>query len=207
MLSPPDGRVTTTGRRTIASVDRIATCGWLMIGMVSTDPAEPLLEIVKVPPAISSGDNLRLRATGEIVDLTSDRSQALAFGAAHDRNQQTPVIEIDRDAEVDVTVHHEVVAVDARVHVREVGQRIDHRASDEGQVREAVALLRLELGLHAVARGVDVGEVDLDHAERVRADVLRHDHVRAGGLANLRQRHHVVAIAHAHGGLGRGRGC
>ena len=28
----------------------IATCGWLMIGIVSTEPAEPLLEIVNVPP-------------------------------------------------------------------------------------------------------------------------------------------------------------
>jgi len=55
MPSPPSAVFTTTGFRVIASVDRIATCGWLMIGIVNTLPAEPLLEIVKVPPLISSG--------------------------------------------------------------------------------------------------------------------------------------------------------
>ena len=46
----------------IASVERIATCGWLMIGIVSTEPAEPLLEIVNVPPLISSGISFRVLA-------------------------------------------------------------------------------------------------------------------------------------------------
>ena len=46
----------------MASVDRIATCGWLMIGIVSTEPAEPLLEIVNVPPEISSGISFFVRA-------------------------------------------------------------------------------------------------------------------------------------------------
>ena len=62
MPSPPSGRSPTTGLRAIASVDRIATCGWLMIGIVSTLPAEPLLLIVNVPPVISSGLNLRVHA-------------------------------------------------------------------------------------------------------------------------------------------------
>ncbi len=46
----------TTGFFEIASVDKIATCGWLITGMVNTEPAEPLFEIVNVPPEISSGD-------------------------------------------------------------------------------------------------------------------------------------------------------
>ena len=62
MLSDPSGKRNATGLRTMASVLMIATCGWLMIAMVKTEPAEPLLEIVNVPPEISSGDNLRLRA-------------------------------------------------------------------------------------------------------------------------------------------------
>ena len=33
-----------------------------MIGIVSTEPAEPLFEIVNVPPEISSGLSLRVRA-------------------------------------------------------------------------------------------------------------------------------------------------
>ena len=50
IASPPSGPTATTGLRTIASVEMIATCGWLMIGIVSTEPAEPLFEIVNVPP-------------------------------------------------------------------------------------------------------------------------------------------------------------
>ena len=46
----------------INKVEMMPTCGWLMIGIVSTDPAEPLLEIVNVPPWISSGLSLRARA-------------------------------------------------------------------------------------------------------------------------------------------------
>ena len=34
MDSDPSGCVTTTGRRAMPSVARIATCGWLMIGTV-----------------------------------------------------------------------------------------------------------------------------------------------------------------------------
>jgi len=35
MVSSPSGPVTTTGRFLMPSVDRIATCGWLMIGSVA----------------------------------------------------------------------------------------------------------------------------------------------------------------------------
>ena len=62
IASPPSSVSTTTGLRTMASVDRIATCGWLITGIVSTDPAEPLLEMVNVPPLISSGPSFLVRA-------------------------------------------------------------------------------------------------------------------------------------------------
>jgi hypothetical protein len=77
MLSLPSGNATTTGLRTIASVDRIATCGWLMIAMVSTEPAEPLLLIVKVPPEISSGDSLRflVRDARSLISRASERKR------------------------------------------------------------------------------------------------------------------------------------
>ena len=66
----------------MASVERIATCGWLMIAIVSTEPAEPLLEIVNVPPLISSGISfLRAGPTGEVVDVPGDGPQPLALGA------------------------------------------------------------------------------------------------------------------------------
>src|SRR4029077_9817913 len=52
----------TTGRLTIASVVRIAACGWLMIGWLAIDPVAPVLLSVIVPPCTSSGFNRLPRA-------------------------------------------------------------------------------------------------------------------------------------------------
>src|ERR671934_103730 len=62
MLSLPSASVTTTGRLTTASRSRIATCGWLMIGVASTAPYAPGFVIVKVPPLSSSGERRLPRA-------------------------------------------------------------------------------------------------------------------------------------------------
>ena len=62
MASLPLPSVTTTGRLTTVSVDRIATLGTLMIGADMNDPNGPGLVIVKVEPARSSGSILPLRA-------------------------------------------------------------------------------------------------------------------------------------------------
>src|SRR3954466_5538361 len=64
MASLPSGRWTTKGRRCTPSVDRIATCGWLMIGNVSAVPNGPGFVIVNVPPVISSGPSFFDRARG-----------------------------------------------------------------------------------------------------------------------------------------------
>ena len=86
----------------MASVDRIATWGWLMMAAVSTEPAEPLLEMVNVPPWISSGEQARAWArVGEVDDLPGDGPQALGVGVADDRHQEALVVEVDGDAEVD----------------------------------------------------------------------------------------------------------
>ena len=114
----------TTGLRTMASVEMIATCGWLMIGIVSTEPAEPLLVSVNVPPVISSGLSLRVRARSarSLISRAMAR-EPLGLGVADDRGQQALVVEIDGDAEVDVVVHDELVVADAGVEVRELAQR------------------------------------------------------------------------------------
>ena len=80
MPSLPSGRATTTGRRMMASVERIATCGWLMIGAVSTEPAEPLFEMVNVPPWISSGLSLRAlaRAARSLISRAMARSRLVS---------------------------------------------------------------------------------------------------------------------------------
>ena len=52
----------TTGRLTIASIERIATSGALMMGIDVTDPNQPVLFTVKVPPWMSSSRSLFERA-------------------------------------------------------------------------------------------------------------------------------------------------
>ena len=75
---------------------------------------------------------------------------------------------VDGDPEVDVAVHDELAVADARIEVRELGQRVDHRPADERQVGEREALGRPPVVLDRPARGVDVRIVHLDDAERVR---------------------------------------
>src|SRR4029077_4507108 len=62
IASAPSAVRATAGRRTMLAVELMPPGGWLMIGIVSTDPADPLFEIVNVPPWISSGLSLRERA-------------------------------------------------------------------------------------------------------------------------------------------------
>ena len=71
---------TTTGRLTIASRSRIATCGWLITGVAMIEPYWPGLVIVNVPPATSSGRSSRLRARrARAGELTADEVRGGTF--------------------------------------------------------------------------------------------------------------------------------
>ena len=62
MESVPSGAVTILGRFSITPTPRIATCGWLMIGMPAYGPKPPGLVIVNVPRWMSSGNSFLVRA-------------------------------------------------------------------------------------------------------------------------------------------------
>ncbi len=51
----------------------------------------------------------------DVVDRGRERAEAQAVGAVHDGDDETLVVEVDRDTEVDRLVHDERVAVDAGV--------------------------------------------------------------------------------------------
>src|SRR5215467_14559021 len=61
-MSSPSGPVSTLGRFSIAPTQRIATCGWLMIGVPVSDPNTPGLVIVNVPSWTSRGSSRLVRA-------------------------------------------------------------------------------------------------------------------------------------------------
>ena len=58
----------------------------------------------------------------EVAHLPGQEPQPLAVRGAHDGRDQAVEVEVDGDAEVDVAVDDETLAVDARVHVRVVGE-------------------------------------------------------------------------------------
>ena len=116
MASLPSGRSTTTGRRLTPSVERMATCGWLMIGSVIVVPNGPGLVMVNVPPGDVVGPELlRPRPAGEVADLAGDGPQPLAVGVVDDRHHQALEVEVDGDAEVDVVVHDQLALAEAGV--------------------------------------------------------------------------------------------
>src|SRR5581483_2380319 len=68
ITSPSAGSSTTTARLTTPPVPRIATCGWLMIGVSNRAPRLPVLVSVNVPPASSSGLTWPALVLGVVVD-------------------------------------------------------------------------------------------------------------------------------------------
>ena len=146
MLSLPSGRSTTTGRRFTPSVERMATCGWLMTGIVSSVPNGPGLVIVNVPSEMSSGVSFFERARdGEVADVAGDGAHALAVGVADDRDHEALEVEVDGDPEVQVVVHDQRLVGEGGVHLGELVERVDDGPGHERQVGEAEALLGLPL--------------------------------------------------------------
>ena len=83
---------------------RIATCGWLMIGIPNSAPNTPGLVIVNVPPGDFVGLELfGARAVGQVGDRAARADEIFFVGLLDDRHDQAPV-ERDRDADVDVLV-------------------------------------------------------------------------------------------------------
>src|SRR4051794_25073259 len=160
MLSLPSASVMTTGRLTTASRSRIATCGWLMIGVAASAPYWPGFVIVNVPPRTSSGWSARSRARRAGARMrrprppsgracaaraTGTKSPSPSRGAAaeplvgevlrvaDDRHDEPVLVERDGDAEVDPIVARERVALEPGVEVGELAQRLDDAARDDRQ--------------------------------------------------------------------------
>ena len=76
--------------------------------------------MVKVPPCTSSGLSFFVRArVAEVVDRAAQAEEILLVGVADHRDDQA-LVERDGDADVDVLLVDDVVAVDRRVDDREL---------------------------------------------------------------------------------------
>jgi len=178
MLSSPDGSLTTTGRRTIASMSRIAICGWLITGVAMTVPYCPGLVIVNVPSRISSGFSSPVRArVARSRDPLGQLGDTQASARDH-RDEQPLSAKRDGNSKVDRLVAHDVSAVEPGVQIRELGERSHRRARNDRQRRRA----------QPGARRLDCAEIDLDPRSDRRGGLERSLHVVADRAAHAGQR-------------------
>ena len=120
-------------------------------------------------------ESLRTSALGQLGDRRREPLEAEPLGSRDHRNDQ-PLVERHRDPEVDVVVMDELVAIDRRVEDRVMGESLDRRAGDEGEIGEPHAAPRhrlLELG----AARRDARHVDLDDRRAVRRRAAAVAHV------------------------------
>ena len=114
------------------------------MGVDSREPKTPPLEMVKVPPVISSMVSLLSRAPGsEARDLLLDLGDAERIGIAQHRHDQPP-FGTHRDADVVETVIDDLVSVDAGIDQREPFQRLyagTHEETHEAEARTVVGAL------------------------------------------------------------------
>ncbi len=83
-----------------------------MIGNEIHVPDPPGLVTVNVPPARSSGRQLPVSSSRcDVVDGAGQGAEPEPVGGAHHGNDEALEVEVDRDTEVDVSVHDERVAI------------------------------------------------------------------------------------------------
>ena len=156
----------TTGRFTIASVVRIAACGWLIIGTDAIEPSAPVLSSVNVPPLhVGKRQRARPRSLDQLGDAHGEALHAQAVGVVDHRHNQS-LLSRDRDPEAHPMVERQVVAVPPAVQQRVIREHLRHcmRAERQvGQTHPRAALERLEV---SGAQPYHPAHVDLDHRPR-----------------------------------------
>ena len=88
---------------------------------------------------------LRPGPVGQLVDATGHAPQRQLLGVLHDGHDESLVVEVDGEAQVELMVHDQRVVADRGVEMRPLVQRLDRGPGHEGQVGEREALLGPEL--------------------------------------------------------------
>ena len=145
---------------------RIATSGWLTIGVWKSPASLPALDTVNVEPRRSSAPSDPVRARSASAAISAAKLvDGLLVRPADDRHHET-VVGLHGDPDVVAIEVEDRVAVEARVQLRELDERVGARLHDrreealERNVLE-VALLHPGHGWHLAMRP---GHVLGDHA-------------------------------------------
>ncbi len=197
MASVPPS-LTTTGRLTMASACRMAACGWLMMGVEATLPRDPGLLTVKVPPETSSGPSSSApRAPDRVVYPAGEARDVQLVGAGDDRHDQG-VLEVNGDADVDLSPQDDPLPVPHGVQDRVLLEPLYRRRDDEGQIGELHALPPLEGHLLRLPQRHETCDVDLDEGPGVRYLPLAQRHPVRYGPADAGGLEHLVPVADGH---------
>ena len=116
---------------------RIATSGWLTIGVWKRPASLPALVTVKVESrTCSARQRACAGALGELRDLGSELVDGLLVRATHDRDDE-PLVGLHRDADVVAVEVHDRVPVEPRVELRELDERVAHALTTVGRSRSS----------------------------------------------------------------------
>ena len=162
--------------------------------------------MVKVPPETSSGASFLERARSARSTMARPTPRKFFSSALlDDRDDEAPV-QRDGDADVDVLVVEDGVALDRGVDHGVLAQGGDGGAGDERHVGELDAVALLVLVLFFLAQADDAGHIDLEDGVDVRAGVLGLDHALGDDAAHFGHGDELAELLGATGGLGGGGG-
>ena len=212
--------VMTAGCFSIVPTQRIAACGWLMIGVPIDGPEHARVgDRERAALHVVGAQLLGARPLAQVVDGAGHAQQRELVGVLDDRHDESPV-ERDRDPQVDVAPEHGALAAHGGVDAGVLPEPVGHRLRDEGQVGQVHAPVGVLLLLPRAELG-DARVVDLEDRVDVRRDPAGHHHVLGRELPDARPGLDPVAgpgldgrrVARRRGGArgparrgGRGRG-
>src|SRR5438552_6166495 len=120
----------------------------------------------------------RTRLGSDGAETIGHRYQTQPVGLAHHRYDEAFELEVDRDAEIDLTMYQQGIVGKCGVQLRELAQRIDHRTTYEWEVRQMMG------GPHRLNGGV----VDFDDHQCVRRSFNRVPEICRDAFANGSER-------------------
>ena len=127
-------------------------CGGLRIGVLSSEPKTPPLVMLNVPPLqFVDGELVVADGGGEALDLALDAGERHVLDVAQHRHGQ-PAVGADGDAEVDVLVVDDVVAVEKALTRGNSLRPMHDGAGEEAHEAEPDAVRLLE-GFLVLGRG------------------------------------------------------
>ena len=135
-------------------------------------------------------------ACGQVRDRPCDADRVHPVGALHDRNDESGVV-ADRDPHVHEPVSNDVLALQPRVDVCVLQQRVHGGAHDHGEVGDLDPVPFLERVLDPFTELDEVIDVDLHHRPGPRRSLGRGEHVLRDRPSDVRDGNDLVADARA----------